>query len=76
VKVTKDGKTSSKSYTMYVNELTGISITSTATDIAVGGTLPVKATLEINGGNTVYGDIAPNVTWTSSASATYLTGPS
>ena len=69
VKVTKDGKTSSKSYTMYVNELTGISITSTATDIAVGGTLPVKATLEINGGNAVNGDIAPSVTWTSSASA-------
>ena len=69
VKVTKDGKTSSKSYTMYVNELTGISITSTATDISVGGTLPVKATLEINGGNAVNGDIAPSVTWTSSASA-------
>ena len=71
VKVSKDGKTSSKSYTMYVNELTGISITSTATDIAVGGTLPVKATLEINGGNTVYGDITsilPSVTWESSES--------
>ena len=69
VKVSKDGKIASKSYTMYVNELTGISITSTATDISVGGTLPVKATLEINGGNAVNGDIAPSVTWTSSASA-------
>ena len=69
VKVSKDGKIASKSYTMYVNELTGISITSTATDIAVGGTLPVKATLEINSGNAVNGDIAPSVTWTSSASA-------
>lgn len=69
VKVSKDGKVASKSYTMYVNELTGISITSTATDISVGGTLPVKATLEINGGNAVNGDIAPSVTWTSSASA-------
>ena len=68
-KATKDGKVASKSYTMYVNELTGISITSTATDISVGGTLPVKATLEINGGNAVNGDIAPSVTWTSSASA-------
>jgi len=69
VKVSKDGKIASKSYTMYVNELTGISITSTATDISVGGTLPVKATLEINGGNAVNGDIAPSVTWTSSALA-------
>ena len=68
-KATKDGKVASKSYTMYVNELTSISITSTATNIAVGGTLPVKATLEINGGNAVNGDIAPSVTWTSSASA-------
>ena len=70
-KATKDGKVASKSYTMYVNELTGISITSTATDISVGGTLPVKATLEINGGNTVYGDITsilPSVTWESSES--------
>ena len=69
-KATKDGKISTKSYTMYVNELTGISITSTETDIAIGGTLPVKATLEINGGQGVNGDITNNlpvVTWESSA---------
>ena len=70
-KATKDDKTTSKSYTVYVNELTGISITSIATNIAVGGTLPVKATLEINGGQGVNGDITnnlPEVTWVSSVS--------
>ena len=68
VKATKDGKVASKSYTMYVNELTSISITSSATNIAVGGTLPVKATLVINGGNAINGDAIPSVTWESSVS--------
>lgn len=67
-KATKDGKVASKSYTMYVNELTSISITSAATNIAVGGTLPVKATLVINGGNAINGDAIPSVTWESSVS--------
>ena len=70
VKTKKDGRTASKSYPLYINELTGINITSTATDITIGGTLPVKATLEINGGNAVNGDITnnlPSVAWESSA---------
>jgi hypothetical protein len=71
VKASQDKKIALKSYTLYVNELTGIAVSSTTSSIVIGSTLPVKATLEINGGQGVYGDITnylPEISWESSAS--------
>ena len=63
-----DGKTSSKSYTMYVNKVTGIIVSSTTQGITLGGDLAVKATLVFNDGNAINGDITnnlPNVSFAS-----------
>jgi len=71
VKTIKGNRNSSKSYRLYINELTGIEISSTTPNIVIGNTLPVKATLEINGGQGINGDITnymPQVTWVSSES--------
>ena len=70
-KTSKDKKVAWKSYTLYINELTGITISATTTNIVIGSTLPVKATLEINGGQDINGDITtklPDVAWVSSVS--------
>ena len=68
VKVSKDGKIASKSYPLYINEVTGVSVSPATQDICINGTLPMKATLEINGGNALYGTVTtwPTVNWSSS----------
>ena len=67
VKVSKDGKIASKSYPLYINEVTGVSVSPAIQDICINGTLPMKATLEINGGNALYGTVTtlPTVNWSS-----------
>ena len=68
VKVSKDGKIASKSYPLYINEVTGVSVSPATQDICINGMLPMKATLEINGGNALYGTVTtwPTVNWSSS----------
>ena len=68
VKASKDKKVAWKSYTLYVNEVTGVSVSPAIQDICINGTLPMKATLEINGGNALYGTVTtwPTVNWSSS----------
>ena len=67
VKASKDKKVAWKSYTLYVNEVTGVSVSPAIQDICINGTLPMKATLEINGGNALYGTVTtwPTVNWSS-----------
>jgi len=55
--VTHQGLSKSASYDVYVNEVTGISIAPATSDIVIGGSLDLTTTLEINGGNGIYGTI-------------------
>lgn len=63
--VTHQGLSKSASYDVYVNEVTGISISPATSDIVIGGTLDLTTTLEINGGNGIYGTIGNDLalTW-------------
>ncbi|MCR5575277.1 MAG: Ig-like domain-containing protein [Bacteroidaceae bacterium] len=67
VTVTLSNQTSSKSYTLAVNEVTGLSLSPATSGIILGGNVDVKATLTINGGGAVYGSITnwPTVSWSS-----------
>ena len=66
---TRQGKpgSASASYSVYVNEVTGISVAPVTSNIVVDQSLNLKATLEINGGNGSNGTptTLPAITWTS-----------
>ena len=65
VTATKGDKTASKSYTLSVNEVTGITLDPATKAIAAGGTYTLTATIA----HTNYGEITtfPTVSWTSSS---------
>jgi hypothetical protein len=58
----------SAEYWVYVNKVTGISVSPAADNINIGGTLDLTATLTINDAGVVYGTLSsnmPTVTWSS-----------
>ena len=66
-KVTHGDQTGSKSYTLNVNQVTGITVAAESSNIVIGGSTAVNATLEINGGHGINGTITtmPTVSWES-----------
>jgi len=60
-------QTGSKSYTLNVNEVTGLTVAAESSNIAIGGSTVVKATLVINDDQGINGAIAtmPTVGWSS-----------
>lgn len=64
---TYNDKSASKSYTLSVNDVTGIELSPVTSSIVAGGNLSVTASLKINGGIGINGTITswPTVSWSS-----------
>ncbi len=65
-------------FMVYVNAVTGVSLTPTTSNILIGSTLEIKASLTLNNGNAVNGTITswPTVAWTSDYAKVTVTSPS
>ena len=70
--------TETADFTVNVNAVTGITLTPATSNILIGSTLEVKATLTLNNGNVVNGTITswPTVAWTSNYAKVTVTSPS
>lgn len=64
---TTASSTKTADYKVYVNDVTSVSVAPATSDIFIGGTLGLTATLTLNGGNAVNGIIEtmPEVSWSS-----------
>ncbi len=70
--------TETADFMVYVNAVTGVSLTPTTSNILIGSTLEIKASLTLNNGNDVNGTISswPTVAWTSDYEKVTVTSPS
>jgi hypothetical protein len=70
--------TKTADFTVNVNAVTGITLTPATSNILIGSTLEVKATLTLNNGNAVIGTITswPTVAWTSNYAKVTVISPS
>ncbi len=70
--------TETADFWVYVNAVTGVSLTPTTSNILIGSTLEIKASLTLNNGNAVNGTITswPTVAWTSDYEKVTVTSPS
>ena len=70
--------TETADFMVYVNAVTGVSLTPTTSNILIGSTLEIKASLTLNNGNAVNGTITswPTVAWTSDYEKVTVTSPS
>ena len=70
--------TETADFMVYVNAVTGVSLTPTTSNILIGSTLEIKASLTLNNGNAVNGTITswPTVAWTSDYAKVTVTSPS
>lgn len=74
---TTEADTETDDFMVYVNAVTGVTITPATAGIIVGSNLDVTATLTLNGGNPINGTIAtwPTVAWTSDYDKVTVTTP-
>ena len=70
--------TETADFMVYVNAVTGVSLTPTTSNILIGSTLEIKASLTLNNGNAVNGTITswPTVAWASDYEKVTVTSPS